>query len=70
MAVKMGRSVEVNQGLERVRDVLRSNRKVAREAFDALDTDNDGCLNHLDVVRLVRQFLRGACTGGRMCLRI
>lgn len=33
--------------------------QVAREAFGALDTDNDGCLVHLDVVRLVRQFVPG-----------
>lgn len=28
MAAKAGRSIEVNENLERVRDVLRSNRKV------------------------------------------
>jgi hypothetical protein len=64
MASKTGRSPEVNQQLERVRDSLRDNKKTAREAFDALDTDHDGCLVHLDVVRLVRQFVPGAQVGG------
>ncbi len=62
MAVKAGRSPELNHQLERVREVLRERKKVAREAFDALDTDHDGCLHHLDVVRLLRQFIKGERT--------
>lgn len=56
-AAKIGRSVEVNDALERTRDALRDNRKLVREVFDELDADHDGCLHHLDVVRLAKRFV-------------
>lgn len=64
MAAKLGRSLELNNALERVRDVLRDSRKLAEEAFAQLDTDHDGCLVHLDVVRLMRQLIPGKWTDG------
>lgn len=60
MAAKAGRSLEVNEHLERVRDVLKStSRKLIREAFDSIDQDHDACLSHLEVVRLIKMFLKG-----------
>ena len=56
----MGKNIDVNTTLERVRDALRDNRKVAREAFEILDTDHDGCLNHMEVLLLARKFVKGA----------
>ena len=64
-AAKTGRSTEVNQVLKGVRDVLQLQRARVREAFDSLDTDRDGCLPLLDVVRLVRMLVQGAC---KMCV--
>lgn len=34
--------------------------QTVREVWDELDTDKDGCLNHLEVIRLIRRFLPGA----------
>ncbi|KXZ46909.1 hypothetical protein GPECTOR_39g403 [Gonium pectorale] len=56
-AAKVGRNIEVNDALDRIRDVLRENKKEVRAAFNELDGDKDDCLTHLDVLRLVRRFL-------------
>lgn len=34
-----------------------------KASFDELDGDRDGCLTHLEVVRLVRRFLKGEQRG-------
>ena len=39
--------------------------QLAREAFDELDSDHDGCLFHMEVVRLIKRFMPGKC--GRRC---
>ncbi|EFJ46513.1 hypothetical protein VOLCADRAFT_118102 [Volvox carteri f. nagariensis] len=57
-AAKLGKSVEVNDALDRIRDTLRENKQAIKESFDELDTDKDGCLTHMEVVRLVRRFLK------------
>lgn len=30
---------------------------MVQEAFDEMDSDHDGCLYHMEVVRLLRRFL-------------
>lgn len=60
-AAKTGRSVEINDVLRNVRSALQNQRSLVKEEFDALDKDRDGCLHHLDVVRLVRLFCQGVC---------
>ena len=67
-AAKMGKHIEVNEMLDRIRDAIRADAKVVREAFDELDSDHDGCLSNLEVVRLVRRFLNGEGEGGRLAL--
>lgn len=59
MAAKKGRSVELNQALEHVRDTLRNSKKVVAEAWAELDADHDGCLTNIDIVRLMRRFVKG-----------
>eukprot|EP00198_Chlamydomonas_reinhardtii_P003427 XP_001692763.1 predicted protein [Chlamydomonas reinhardtii] len=56
-AAKVGKNIEVNDALDRIREVLRDNKQV-KASFDELDGDRDGCLTHLEVVRLVRRFLK------------
>ena len=58
-AAKTGRSTEVNQVLSNVRSVLQSQRQLVKETFEGMDTDRDGCLRHLDVVRLIKMFVQG-----------
>ncbi|KAG2447989.1 hypothetical protein HYH02_007017 [Chlamydomonas schloesseri] len=57
-AAKVGKNIEVNDALDRIREVLRENKQEVRASFDELDSDKDGCLSHLEVVRLVRRFLK------------
>jgi hypothetical protein len=59
MAAKVGRSLQVNEHLERVRDVLRSNKKLVRVAFDEMDKAKTGTLSHVDVIQLIRTFIKG-----------
>eukprot|EP00798_Chlamydomonas_sp_ICE-L_P022119 gene22119-29179_t len=56
-AAKGGKSIQVNDALERIRQTFRGNRKLMLEAFDVMDTDHDGCLLHLEVVQLTKRFL-------------
>ncbi|GLI67567.1 hypothetical protein VaNZ11_011794 [Volvox africanus] len=56
-AAKLGKNIEVNDALDRIREVLRVNKQAVKDSFDELDTDKDGCLTHMDIVRLVRPFL-------------
>ncbi|KAG2486785.1 hypothetical protein HYH03_014584 [Edaphochlamys debaryana] len=56
-AAKIGKHIEMNDVMDRIRDVLRDRKKDVAVAFDQLDLNKDGCLSHLEVVRLVRQFL-------------
>ncbi len=44
----------------RLRRCALTPTQTVREVWDELDTDKDGCLNHLEVIRLVRRFLPGA----------
>ncbi|KAG2431181.1 hypothetical protein HXX76_009709 [Chlamydomonas incerta] len=57
-AAKVGKNIEVNDALDRIREVLRDNKQEVKASFDELDGDRDGCLTHLEVVRLVRRFLK------------
>ncbi|GLC41809.1 hypothetical protein PLESTM_001241900 [Pleodorina starrii] len=57
-AAKVGKNIEMNDALDRIRDALRENKAAVKQSFDELDTDRDGCLTHLEVVRLVRRFLK------------
>ncbi|GIL57334.1 hypothetical protein Vafri_12599 [Volvox africanus] len=56
-AAKLGKNIEVNDALDRIREVLRVNKQAVKDSFDELDTDKDGCLTHMEIVRLVRRFL-------------
>ncbi|GFR44254.1 hypothetical protein Agub_g5456 [Astrephomene gubernaculifera] len=56
-AAKVGRNIEVNDALDRIRDVLRLNKKAVAEAFEQMDSDKDSCLSHLDAVKLLHKFL-------------
>lgn len=73
-AAKMGRSsTEVHDSLQKVRAALRGGggsvppaaapggggRRAVAQVFDETDLDHDGCLTHLEVVKLVRKLLPG-----------
>jgi hypothetical protein len=62
-AAKVGRNIEVNDALERIRGALRDSRSEVKAAFAELDNDRDGCLSHMEAVSLVRRFLPGERAG-------
>ncbi len=68
-AAKAGRSLEVNQVLGPVREVLQHQRAVVQAAFDEMDTDRDGRLTHLEVVRLMRKLVEGGWRVSCVCVR-
>lgn len=39
--------------------LLQNQRSLVMETFDAKDKDRDGCLDHMDVVKLVKDFVEG-----------
>ncbi|KAG1672779.1 hypothetical protein FOA52_002767 [Chlamydomonas sp. UWO 241] len=56
-AAKIGKSLQVNELLERVRNCLRGNKKIVREVFDEIDADHDGTLYHMEIVRMIKRLL-------------